>query len=215
MKKTISAHGVTLLLLFLTTFICACSIGQQAKEIKTLADCKYTITSVEDIYISGTNIEKLIDDQDINLTNIPSLALGFLSKNIPLRANLHVAIDNPTDNAASINYFDYEILINNHSFTEGTIDQEIHILPQGKQEVELAFNTNIYEFLKNDSIRNDIQSFILASETGAEKTASVTLKIKPAIEINDKLYKYPGFISIKRELSSSLLGINKLSINKF
>ena len=107
MKKTISAHGVTLLLLFLTTFICACSIGQQAKEIKTLADCKYTITSVEDIYISGTNIEKLIDDQDINLTNIPSLALGFLSKNIPLRANLHVAIDNPTDNAASINYFDY------------------------------------------------------------------------------------------------------------
>jgi|SRR5690606_3684944 len=210
MKKNQNALTAPIILTLVAVFLSACSIGQQAKEIKTLADCKYTITAVEDIYISGTNVQKLIENRDFALTNSPSLALGFLSKNIPLRANLHVTIDNPTDNAASINYFDYEILVNNHSFAEGTIDQEIHILPKNEQEVELAFNTNVYEFLKNDSIRNDIQNFILASSRRVEQKASVTLKIKPAIVINDKLFKYPGFISIDRELNSNLLGINKL-----
>lgn len=210
MKKKNSNLRLSIVLFLITLAGYSCSVGQQAKEIKTLADCKYTITRVDDIFISGTNIQKLINNRDINLTNMPSLALGFLSKSIPLRANIHVAIDNPTDNAASIEYFDYEILVNNHSFTQGTVDQEIHILPHGKEDVELAFQTNIYDFLKNDSIRNDIQNFILASETGTEQKASVTLKIKPAIVIGDKLFKYPGFISINRELSSNVLGLNRL-----
>lgn len=210
MKKRNSNAGVSVILLLVAFLGYSCSVGQQAKEIKTLADCKYTITRVDEIYISGTNIQKLIADRDFNMTNMPSLALGFLSKSIPLRANIHVTIDNPTDNAAAIEYFDYEILINNRSFTQGTVDQTIHILPNGKQDVELPFQTNIYEFLKNDSIRNDIQNFILASQQpSVEKKASVTLKIKPAIVIGDKLFKYPGFISIDRELSSNLLGVNR------
>ena len=207
MKKSKNTRKLSFILILFVTFLAGCSIGQQAKEIKTLADCKYTRTGVDDVFISGTDVQKLIENRDFALTNSPSLALGFLSKNIPLRANLHVTIDNPTDNAASINYFDYEILVNNHSFTEGTIDQEIHIQPKAEQQVELAFNANIYEFLKNDSIRNDIQNFILASSRGVEQKASVTLKIKPAIVIKDKLFKYPGFISINRELNSNLLGL--------
>ncbi|WP_118195307.1 NDR1/HIN1-like protein [Albibacterium indicum] len=207
MKKSKNTRKLSFILILFVTFLAGCSIGQQAKEIKTLADCKYTLTGVDDVFISGTDVQKLIENRDFALTNSPSLALGFLSKNIPLRANLHVTIDNPTDNAASINYFDYEILVNNHSFTEGTIDQEIHIQPKEEQQVELAFNANIYEFLKNDSIRNDIQNFILASSRGVEQKASVTLKIKPAIVIKDKLFKYPGFISINRELNSNLLGL--------
>lgn len=207
MKKSKNTRKLSFILILFVTFLAGCSIGQQAKEIKTLADCKYTLTGVDDVFISGTDVQKLIENRDFALTNSPSLALGFLSKNIPLRANLHVTIDNPTDNAASINYFDYEILVNNHSFTEGTIDQEIHIQPKEEQQVELAFNANIYEFLKNDSIRNDIQNFILASSRGVEQKASVTLKIKPAIVIKDKLFKYPGFININRELNSNLLGL--------
>lgn len=208
MKKSKNTRKLSFILILFVTFLAGCSIGQQAKEIKTLADCKYTLTGVDDVFISGTDVQKLIENRDFALTNSPSLALGFLSKNIPLRANLHVTIDNPTNNAASINYFDYEILVNNHSFTEGTIDQEIHIQPKEEQQIELAFNANIYEFLKNDSIRNDIQNFILASSRGVEQKASVTLKIKPAIVIKDKLFKYPGFISINRELNSNLLGLN-------
>lgn len=207
MKKSKNTRKLSFILILFVTFLAGCSIGQQAKEIKTLADCKYTLTGVDDVFISGTDVQKLIENRDFALTNSPSLALGFLSKNIPLQANLHVTIDNPTDNAASINYFDYEILVNNHSFTEGTIDQEIHIQPKEEQQVELAFNANIYEFLKNDSIRNDIQNFILASSRGVEQKASVTLKIKPAIVIKDKLFKYPGFININRELNSNLLGL--------
>lgn len=207
MKKSKNTRKLSFILILFVTFLAGCSIGQQAKEIKTLADCKYTLTGVDDVFISGTDVQKLIENRDFALTNSPSLALGFLSKNIPLRANLHVTIDNPTNNAASINYFDYEILVNNHSFTEGTIDQEIHIQPKEEQQIELAFNANIYEFLKNDSIRNDIQNFILASSRGVEQKASVTLKIKPAIVIKDKLFKYPGFISINRELNSNLLGL--------
>jgi len=185
--------------------ITGCNIGQQSKEIKTLADCKYSIIAVNNIFISGTDVQKLIANQNINLTNIPSLALGFLSKNIPLNANLVIGISNPTDNYAAINYFDYEILVNKQIFTEGTVDQRIDIGPKETKEVNFDLNTNIYKFLVNDSIRNNIQDFIIATKTQAEQKALITIRIKPAIYVGEQLVKYPGFIDIKEELSSSLL----------
>src|SRR5690554_1160872 len=110
-KKNMKNTALFSILLFL--FV-SCNIGQQAKEIKTLTDCQYSLKDVTNIYISGTDVVETIKRNEFSLGSIPSLALGFISKNIPLKADLSVEITNPTDNSAAINYFDYEILLNEH-----------------------------------------------------------------------------------------------------
>ena len=184
--------------------LAGCGIGQQAQEMKTLADCTYRIERINSILISGTNVKELVSKRDLSLTNIPSLALGFISKNIPLKADLIVEISNPTNNYAAINYFDYEILINKTKLAEGSINERIDIAPQGVQELRLAFNKNIYEFLVNDSIRNDIQQFITGNNQSGRKT-SITIRVKPAMLIGDQLVHYPGFIDIQREFTNEFL----------
>ncbi len=190
----------SLMLLILT----GCGVGQQAKEMKTLADCTYQIVKINSIHISGTDVQQLISKKDMSLTNIPSLALGFLNKNIPLKADLTIEISNPTSNYAAINYFDYEILINKQKLTQGSINQRIDVAPNGVQEVRLELNKNIYEFLVNDSIRHDIQEFIAGTNQSQKKTI-ITVRVKPAIIIADQLVHYPSFIDIQREFSNEFL----------
>jgi len=196
MRRVIS--GVLALLM-----LAGCGIGQQAQEMKTLADCTYRIVQINSILISGTDVKKLVSERDISLTNIPSLALGFINRSIPLKADLTIEISNPTDNYAAINYFDYEILINKVKLSEGTVDQRIDVAPKAIQEVRLEFSKNIYEFLINDSIRNDIQQFLAG--TNPSKETFITIRVKPAILIGDQLIHYPGFIDIKREFNNTFL----------
>src|SRR3546814_731960 len=115
--------------------LAGCGISQQAKEMKTLADCTYRIVRINSILVSGTDVQKLISEKDMSLTNIPSLALGFINKSIPLKADLTIEVSNPTNDYAAINYFDYEILINKEKLTEGAVNQRIDIEPQGVKEV--------------------------------------------------------------------------------
>lgn len=207
MKGTFSR---ILLMLLMVAFL-GCGIGQQAKELKTLADCKYNISRVENITLSGTDVRKLFNRDELNLAGVPSLALGFISKNIPLNADLTLSITNPTGDYAAIQHFDYEILINKHSFTEGTVNELIDVAPNETKEVTLPLSSNIYSFLVNDSVRHDIEQFVRATRDKEEKNAIVTIKIKPAIMIGEKLLKYPGFIEIDREIDNRFLldqGIN-------
>jgi len=192
-------------LVVITVVVASCGIGQQARELKTLADCQYNISRVENITLSGTDVKKLFNRDELNLTGIPSLALGFISKNIPLNADLTLSISNPTENYAAIQYFDYEILINKHSFTEGTVNELIDVAPNETKEVKLPLNSNIYSFLVNDSVRHDIEQFVRATQDRQRKRAVVTIKIKPAILIGEKLLKYHGFIEIDREIDNQLL----------
>ncbi len=194
-----------IILMLLTVGFLGCGIGQQAKELKTLADCKYSISRVENITLSGTDVRKLFNREELNLAGVPSLALGFISKNIPLNADLTLSITNPTGNYAAIQHFDYEILINKHSFTEGTVNELIDVAPNETKEVTLPLSSNIYSFLVNDSVRHDIEQFVRATRDKMERNAIVTIKIKPAIMIGDKLLKYPGFIEIDREIDNRLL----------
>ena len=201
MKGTFSR---ILLMLLMVAFL-GCGIGQQAKELKTLADCRYNISRVENITLSGTDVRKLFNRDELNLAGVPSLALGFISKNIPLNADLTLSITNPTGNYAAIQHFDYEILINKHSFTEGTVNELIDVALNETKEVTLPLSSNIYSFLVNDSVRHDIEQFVRATRDKMERNAIVTIKIKPAIMIGDKLLKYPGFIEIDREIDNRLL----------
>lgn len=180
-----------------------CTVNRQVEEIKTLSKCEFSINSVEKIVIGGTDLKKIIQTGEINLTKMPALTLGFLSRNIPLNTSFILEITNPTANKAAISQFDYQLFINQQELVEGEMNEKIEILPGKSVLVPLEFSFNIYEFLASNAI--DIQDFIQASENGEVKEVQLIIKIKPGILIGNQLVKYPSFITIEKTLNNEAL----------
>jgi hypothetical protein len=183
----------------------ACSVNKQAQQIKALEQCDYKLLDASEITIAGTDVKKLVSGQSINLMSAPALALAFLRKDIPLRANLKVEIKNPSDALAAINNFDYIILINKQELVNGTVNQKISIDAGQTTTVPLQLNANIYQFLSNEKILDDVTKFLTSASNGTESKGMLTIKIKPSILVGENLVKYPGYISIDKEVSSKIL----------
>ncbi len=183
----------------------SCSINKQAQQIKALEQCDYKLNDINQITIAGTDLKRLVTDQSINLVNLPALALGFLRQDIPLRANLQLEITNPSTSLAAINNFDYIILINKQELVNGTVDQRISIEPGKTTTVPVMLNTNIYQFLSNQKILDEVTKFLTSPKNGTETKGMVTIKIKPSIMVGGGLVKYPGYITIDKEVSSKIL----------
>lgn len=192
---------------FLLLFIglSACSINKQAQQIKALEKCDYKLIDATQVSLAGTDIRKLINEQSVSLVNVPALALGYLRKDIPLRATLNLEISNPSSTLAAINNFEYKILINQQEIATGTIDQRVSIDAGQRVQVPVQLNANVYPFVSNNKIMGDIGDFLSSASKGTEKKGIVTLKIKPSILIGGNLVKYPGFITIDKEVSSKIL----------
>lgn len=185
--------------------IAGCGINKQAQQIKALEKCTYRIVSADQITVAGADIKKLINDQDINLASLPGLALGLLRQDIPLKARLNLEVKNPTGDAASINQFEYKILINTQELAEGFVNQEVNIGAGQVTVVPVDMQLNLYPFLSNSKVMQEINDFLQARKGGPEKKGILTLKIKPSIKVGNTLVKYPGYITIDKEVSSKIL----------
>ncbi len=183
----------------------SCGINKQAQQIKALEKCDYRITDATDITIAGTDVRKLMDGKSVNTLSIPGIALGMLRKDIPLRAKLNLEISNPTNNLAAINDFDYIVLINRQEVFNGSVNQSVNIGAGQTTRVPVQVNANIYQFLTDNKMLNDIGTFIGGATNGSEKKGLVTLKIRPSIKVAGGLVKYPGYITIDKEVSSKIL----------
>lgn len=192
-------------LFLFTAVLSSCSINKQAQQIKALEQCEYRLIDANNITLAGTDVKKLIDGKSINLINAPALALAFLRQDVPLRANLNLEIKNPSNSLAAINNFDYIILINKQEIVNGTVDQRVSIGAGETTTVPLLLNANIYKFLSNGKILEDVTQFLGNASNGKETKGLVTIKIKPSIMVGGGLVKYPGYITIDKEISSKIL----------
>lgn len=194
-----------ILLSVITLIFSSCGINRQTQQIKALEKCEYKFINASKVTIAGTDIKKLIDQKTVNLASLPALALGFLRQDIPLRATLNLEITNPSTNVAAINNFEYIILINRQEIANGVVDQLIQIEPGQKGQVPVQLNANIYKFLSNEKTLDEITRFLSGASSGKNEVGLVTLKIKPSIRVGNNLVKYPGYITIDKEVSNKIL----------
>jgi hypothetical protein len=195
-----------ILLLCLTAIVASgCGINKQAQQIKALEKCTYRITSAEQITLGGADVKKMISNQDINLASLPGLALGLLRKDVPLRARLNLEVKNPTGDDASINEFEYKILINRQELATGFVNQALNVAGGQSATVPVDMEVNVYPFISNSKVMGEISDFLKSSKGGPEKKGILTLKIRPSIKVGNTLVKYPGFITIDKEVSSKIL----------
>ncbi|WP_316823478.1 hypothetical protein [Pedobacter gandavensis] len=181
----------------------SCSVSKQ--QIKALEKCTYKVVSAEQISFGGTDVKRLLSGQDLNLGSLPGLALGLLRKDVPLKARLNLEISNPTPNTAAINEFEYKILINKAEIASGFVNQEVRVEGGKSTIVPVDMVANIYPFVTNSKVMNEITEFIKGNKGGREKKGILTLKIRPSFKVAGALVKYPGFITIDKEVSSKIL----------
>lgn len=187
------------------TLLSACSLNQQTKKIKALGDCKYRVYSIDEMRLAGTDVMEMIENRKLDLTQMPGLAMGFLSRNIPLHSTLSFEIINPGNNTAEIETFAYQVWINDFKLTEGTYPDKLTIPASDTVYVPITLETDVYPFLSNDTLRNQIQRFFFSGRENTEQTAKLTFKVKPGIRMGEKIIKYPGFIGFEKELSNKFL----------
>ena len=177
-----------------------------SRKIDILEKCNYSIKSADSVYLAGKDISKLVKNKTFELSNVPGLALALFRKNIPLSANVKLSINNPSSKTAAINQFDYIILIKGQELAAGSVDRKISVESGATTIVPVQINSNIYSFLSNGKTMEEIVGFLSGTESGpGEKKGLVTIKIRPSFMVGNKLIKYPGYISIDKELSSKIL----------
>ena len=190
----------------LVVAVYGCGINKQAQQIKALEKCTYKITSADEITVGGTDVKKLFEGQEINLASLPGLAFGLLRQDVPLKARLNLEVKNPSGDDAAINQFEYKILINNADLAEGVVNQEVNVPAGQSTVVPVNMVVNLYPFVSNSKVMGQIAEFMKAGKNGgAEKKGLLTLKIRPSIKVGNSLVKYPGFITIDKEISSKIL----------
>lgn len=193
------------LLCLTAVVIQSCGLNRQTQQIKALEKCTYRITSADQITLGGADVKKMIGNGDVNLGSLPALALGLLRKDVSLRARLNLEVKNPTANDAAINEFEYKILINRQELATGFVNQALNVAAGQASTVPVDMEVNVYPFISNSKVMGEISDFLKSSKGGPEKKGILTLKIRPSIKVGNSLVKYPGFITIDKEVSSKIL----------
>ena len=184
------------------TVLYSCGVNKQAQQIAALEKCTYKLLSAEQVTIGGTNINNFANLQDLNLSSLPGLALGLFTQDVPLKAKLNLEITNPTSTTAAINDFEYKVLINDQELATGIVNQLVDVQPGGTTVVPVNINLNAYRFISNKKVMQEVAAFLQSGSDSVERKGQLTLKIKPSIKVAGALVKYPGFLTIDKEISS-------------
>ena len=167
-----------------------------------LEQCQFDVKSADSIYVFGHDLGRELKAGSFELSSIPELAIGLFRKNIPLIARLNLNIQNPGNKAIEISQFEYIIAYKGKEFVNGTSERRMIIKSGQTTVVPITLSTNIYSILSDKDTRNEIFSYLKGTRTrdvGQKK--SISIKIRPSIRVGKKLIKYPGYITIDKELS--------------
>lgn len=184
---------------FIALIASGCGVS---RKISLLEQCRYDIKSADSVYFAGRDITRQIKTGTFDLGSIPELAIGLLRKDIPLRARLNLGINNPGSKAIEINQFDYIILFKGQELVNGTTDRRININPEETTVVPIMIRANIYSILSDKNTRQDIFSYLRGTDTA--KNSLISIKIRPSIRVGNKVIKYPGYITIDKELNNNM-----------
>lgn len=189
------------------TLFTSCDVQQQAQKMMALQKCKYHFTSLSNFSIAGVNAQSLVGSHGLNIASAPQVALALLRKDVPLQTTVNVQIENPTANIAGINEFDYSLLLQNHELTSGTIAQEVQVPANGGiSNVPIKINLNVFNLLTDSESKKDIANFFSSlSKPESDGKSLITIKLRPTFSIAGSKIKYPGFITVSKDVSKKIL----------
>lgn len=193
------------LFIVLALVMSACGINKQMDQLKAFEKCRYEIASADSVYLGNVDVTHLLEKKEFNLARVPSLMLAVLRQDVPLKARINLKIQNPANQIAAINQFEYKILHKNTELATGFVNRKVVVEPGGGTTiVPININSNIYSLLSDPKNQKAFADFIAEGKPNEKKTV-LTVKIKPTLDIGNNQIQYPGYITIDKEITNKIL----------
>lgn len=190
----------------LAALFSSCGLDKQAKALKAFEKCRYEFISADSVLLAGTDVTRMVADGRLDMGQLPGIAMGFLSRDIPLSGLLKLRITNPTNNLAGIQQFMYKIALEGNEIFEGTSDLPIEVPPGSTVVVPVKLRTNVYKFLSDRTTLNKLIAFVQSTQQGTtDEKIKLTFRIKPTIALGNKQVNYPGYITIDKQIDAAFL----------
>src|SRR5690606_20001064 len=187
-------------------FAFSCTIDKQAKALRALEKCRYEFVSADSVFLGGADVNKLIANGRVDVSQLPGVAMGFLSRDIPLSGVLNVRVTNPTNHRAGIQQFAYKVEVEGREVLDGVSDLPIEVPAGETVVVPVKLRTNVYKFLSDRETLNKLLTFIQSARNGStEERVNLRFKIKPTIALGNKAINYPGYIDIDKQVDAEFL----------
>lgn len=205
-RKVWTVQIPLILIISVLSLAISCTLDKQAKALRALEKCRYEFVSADSVFLAGTDVNKLIANGRVDVSQLPGVALGFLSRDIPLSGVLNVRITNPTNSLAGIRQFAYKIEVEGREVLDGVSDLPIEVPAGETVVVPVKLRTNVYKFLSDRETLNKLLAFIQSARNGStDERVNLRFKIKPTMALGNKAINYPGYIDIDKEVDAEFL----------
>lgn len=175
-----------------------CQQLQSLADVANLTKCKFKIEGVDGFQISGIDISRIKNLNDVNLLDAGKLALQFSQKSLPSSFNLRLAIVNPTSNKrnATLLRLDGKLYINGTETVQVSNASQISIPANDTPVIVLLpVSLDMYKFFEGRSLQSLVD--IAAGIGGANRNpANLMIKARPTVETLVGAVTYPEDITI-------------------
>ncbi|WP_207426322.1 hypothetical protein [Pedobacter sp. SYSU D00535] len=183
--------------------ISSCGLKQQADELRALERCTYQIVSTDSLFLGSINVSQLAKTNSFEWTLLQELGPAVINQQLPLKGIIALEVTNPGTEKAGINEFEYQVWIKDQQLAAGLVDQTVSVgAGGGKDTISIRIDENIYPIIAKPENQQALSSFVISDSL---KTAVITLKIKPALLVGNEKIKYPGFMTVEKELTNKQL----------
>lgn len=187
-------------LLLILVFVCitSCDVVKQAQKAGNMLNCKFRMKSVENLRLSGINVQNISSLANLNVTDIAQLTAAATSSSLPLQFNLNLEGKNPNSTTAGLNGFDYILSIDNIEMTRGAVTKKVNIGAGQTSIIPMQMNIDLKKVLSGQAV-NSILNFAMNLAGTGNKPTRFSMKIKPTIKIGDYPIQLPDYITIGTE----------------
>ena len=190
----------TLIILFVALGLSSCEVLNQVAQMANFANCKFNFNSVDHIQMLGVNLSKGMSKNDLNATQLLSLANALMNKKLPVTFNVNVDVNNPNAIAASMAKMDYIVSLNGKEVISTTMNQSVSVGPNSNSVVSIPITTDLFQLFSGESADAIVNlAFKLAG--ASSQPVNVGLKVKPYISINGQQLAYPDYITMNKVLN--------------
>lgn len=187
------------IILFVTMGLASCDVLTQVAQMANFATCSFNFNSLNQIKMLGIDLSKGMSKNDLNATQLLSLANSIVNKKLPVTFNVNLDVKNPNSIAASIAKMDYIISLNGKEVVSTTLNQSVSVPANSTNIVTIPITTDLFQLFSGESADAIVNlAFKLAG--ASSNPVNLGIKVKPYITIGNQQLAYPDFITINRTL---------------
>ncbi|MFN3316368.1 MAG: hypothetical protein ACK40K_06125, partial [Raineya sp.] len=184
---------------FLLFFIVLLFSCRTIREVKNLAQCEFSTTTIENLRLANVSVQDASEISEISPLEIAGILRSVSQKTLPLSFVVNININNPNEKLAALNYLEWIAEIDTVEIAKGVVNQRYEI-PAGQSIVmPLQIGSDLYKIFSQKEGR-DLIGKALGIKDDENRPKNLTLRVKPSISVGKGYIKYPGFITITQKI---------------